>query len=65
MTMPEMSGPDTFEAIRSISPTMRVLFARGYSVEGQAQMLLDRGCNGFIQKPFDAVALAEKIRSIQ
>ena len=65
MTMPEMSGPDTFEAIRSIPPTMRVLFARGYSVEGQAQMLLDRGCNGFIQKHFDAVALAEKIRSIQ
>lgn len=65
MTMPEMSRPDTFEAIRSISPTMRVVLARGYSVEGQAQMLLDRGCNGFIQKPFDAVALAEKIRSIQ
>jgi len=41
-----------------------VLLSSGCSVEGQAQELLDSGCNGFIQKPFDAVVLSEKLRTI-
>jgi two-component system, cell cycle sensor histidine kinase and response regulator CckA len=64
LTMPEMSGARTFEAIRAISPTVKVLIASGASVEGQAQELLDKGCSGFIQKPFDAAALSEKIQSL-
>jgi PAS domain S-box-containing protein len=65
LTMPEMSGAKTFEALREISPTVKVLLASGASEDGQAQQLLDRGCNGFLQKPFDAVALSEKIRSLR
>lgn len=64
MTMPGMSGADTFDAIRLIEPTMRVLLASGYSLEGQAQALLDRGCSGFIQKPYDVAALSEKLRAL-
>lgn len=65
MTMPEMSGADTFAAIRGIAPTMKVLLSSGYTVDGRAQKLLDRGCNGFIQKPFDATTLCEKIEAIR
>jgi CheY-like chemotaxis protein len=65
MTMPEMSGADTFAGIREIAPAMKVLLSSGYTVDGQAQKLLDRGCNGFIQKPFDATALCEKIEEIR
>jgi two-component system, cell cycle sensor histidine kinase and response regulator CckA len=65
MTMPEMSGAKTFEAIRQIAPTVKVLLSSGFSVDGQAQELLDRGCNGFIQKPFDLAALSEKILSLR
>lgn len=64
MTMPDMSGADTFDAIRAIEPKMRVLLASGYSLEGQAQALLDRGCSGFIQKPYDVAALSEKLRAL-
>lgn len=64
LTMPGMSGADTFEAIRAIAPEMLVLLASGYSIEGQAQALLDRGCNGFIQKPYDVTVLAERIRAL-
>ncbi len=64
LTMPGMSGASTFDAIREISPAIKVLLASGYSVDGHAQELLRRGCNGFIQKPFDATALCEKIRSL-
>ncbi len=42
----------------------KVLLPSGFSADGQAQELLDRGCSGFIQKPFDITALAEKVQSI-
>jgi CheY-like chemotaxis protein len=65
LTMPEMSGAKTFEALRKISPTVKILLASGASEDGQAQELLARGCNGFLQKPFDAAALSEKIQSLR
>ena len=64
MTMPEMSGRQTYEALQKIVPGMRVLLSSGCSIEGQAQQLLDSGCNGFIQKPFDAVVLSAKVQEI-
>ena len=64
MIMPEMSGRQTYESIQKIVPGIRVLLSSGYSIEGQAQALLDSGCNGFIQKPFDAVALSAKVQEI-
>jgi len=64
MTMPEMSGRQTYETLQKIMPGLKVLLSSGCSVEGQAQELLDSGCNGFIQKPFDAVVLSEKLRTI-
>jgi CheY-like chemotaxis protein len=38
--------------------------ASGYSIKGQAREIMDRGCGGFIQKPFDSVELSRKIREI-
>ena len=64
MTMPEMSGRQTYEELQKIVPGIKVLLASGYSVEEQAQELLDRGCSGFIQKPFDDVALSAKVQEI-
>jgi len=64
MTMPKMSGRQTYEAMREILPGIKVLLSSGYSIEGQAQALLDGGCNGFIQKPFDAVALSAKVQGL-
>jgi CheY-like chemotaxis protein len=64
MTMPEMSGRQTYEALQKLVPGIKVLLASGYSVEEQAQELLDGGCSGFIQKPFDAVVLSAKVQDI-
>jgi CheY-like chemotaxis protein len=64
MTMPEMSGRQTYETLRAIMPGIKVLLSSGCSVEGEAQQLLDSGCNGFIQKPFDAVVLSAKVQHI-
>jgi CheY-like chemotaxis protein len=50
--------------MKSIDPAVRVLLASGYSLNGQAETILARGCNGFIQKPFNTVELSHKIREI-
>ncbi len=59
--MPGMSGSETFDQIKKIAPAVKVLLASGYSLEGQAKAILDRGCDGFIQKPFDLYVLSNKI----
>lgn len=38
--------------------------AEGYSVDGAAQEILDRGCNGFLQKPFSLTGLSQKVQDI-
>jgi CheY-like chemotaxis protein len=50
--------------MKEINPDIKVLLASGYSIEGEATQILDRGCNGFIQKPFTMKKLSGKIREI-
>lgn len=61
MIMPEMGGGEVFDALKRIDPGARILLATGYSLQGQAREILDRGCVGFIQKPFDLEELARKL----
>jgi CheY-like chemotaxis protein len=62
MIMPGFSGAVTFESLRRIDPSVRVLLSSGYSMEGQAKEIMQNGCRGFIQKPFSMTELSRKIR---
>lgn len=62
--MPDMGGGETFDKIKKIDPDIKVLLSSGYSVDGQATEILQRGCDGFIQKPFNMIDLSQKIRGI-
>jgi CheY-like chemotaxis protein len=64
MIMPEISGGETFDHLRKINPDIRVILSSGYSINGQAREIMDRGCKGFIQKPFQFEKLAQKIREM-
>jgi PAS domain S-box-containing protein len=64
MIMPDMSGGEVYDRMREIDGNIKVLLSSGYSVNGQANDILGRGCNGFIQKPFNLVELSRKIREI-
>lgn len=64
MIMPGMGGGEVFDRLRAMNPTVKVLLSSGYSVDGQAQAILDRGCDGFIQKPFDLTALSTIVSEI-
>jgi CheY-like chemotaxis protein len=64
MIMPGMSGGETFDRLKEINPDVKVLLSSGYSINGQATKILQRGCDGFIQKPFNMNQLGEKIQAI-
>ena len=60
--MPGISGSETFDRLRTINPAVKVLLSSGYSLNGEAQHIMERGCNGFLQKPFQIEKLSQKIR---
>jgi two-component system cell cycle sensor histidine kinase/response regulator CckA len=64
MIMPGMGGGETFDNLKAINPDIKVLLSSGYSIDGQASEILERGCDGFIQKPFNLNQLSEKIQGI-
>ncbi len=64
MIMPHMGGGQAYDNLKKINPEVKVLLSSGYSLDGQAREILDRGCNGFIQKPFNLEALSAKIDKI-
>jgi CheY-like chemotaxis protein len=41
-----------------------VLLASGYSLNQRANQILARGCDGFLQKPFDLPLLSQKLRGM-
>ncbi len=62
--MPGMGGGQVYDKIKAINPDVKVLLSSGYSVDGQAIELLERGCDGFMQKPFTLEELSAKITQI-
>ncbi len=64
MIMPGMGGGETFDRLKRINRDIKVLLSSGYSINGQASKILERGCDGFIQKPFNLIQLSDKIQQI-
>ncbi len=64
LIMPDMGGGEVYDRLRRIDPDVRVILSSGYSLNGEAEEILARGCNGFIQKPFSLNTLSAKIREV-
>ncbi|CAB1062897.1 PAS/PAC sensor hybrid histidine kinase [Olavius sp. associated proteobacterium Delta 1] len=64
MIMPDMGGSVTYDQLKAKDPDIRVLLSSGYSLNGQASQIMRRGCDGFIQKPFNLEQISKKIREI-
>jgi len=62
--MPNMKGGEVFDCLKEINPDIKVLLLSGYSIDGEAAKILERGGKGFIQKPFHLERLSETIRAI-
>ena len=64
MIMPNMGGGEAYDRMKEINPDIKVLLSSGYGIDGQATQILERGCDGFIQKPFSVMDLSQKLRQI-
>jgi CheY-like chemotaxis protein len=64
MIMPDMGGGEVYDKLKETNPKVRVLLSSGYSIDGQANQILQRGCNAFIQKPFTLKQLSSKLREV-
>ena len=64
MIMPDLNGGETYDELKNINPDIKALLSSGYSLDGLAQDIINRGCNGFIQKPFNINKLSCKVRDI-
>ena len=64
MIMPDISGSEVYDRLKHINPEVKVLLSSGYTIDGAASEIMNRGCNGFIQKPFKIKELSQKLREI-
>ncbi|THB77980.1 MAG: response regulator, partial [Desulfobulbaceae bacterium] len=53
-----------FDRLKSSDPDVKILLSSGYSIDGEAREIINRGCKGFIQKPFTVSQLGEKIKDV-
>ena len=64
MIMPEMSGGEIYDRLKALNPNVKAILCSGYDIDGNAQDIMDRGCNGFLQKPFGIEHLSQKLRQV-
>jgi two-component system cell cycle sensor histidine kinase/response regulator CckA len=61
MIMTDVGGEEAYSQLKEINPNIKVLPSSGYSISGQAQEILNRGCDGFIQKLFKLEVVSQVI----
>lgn len=64
LIMPKMNGAETYKRLKEINPDIKVLVSSGYTLDENTAKLLDSGCSGFIQKPYDLMELSQKVREV-
>jgi DNA-binding NtrC family response regulator len=62
LSMPGLSGEDTFRALREIAPNIRVILSSGYNEAEATRRFVGKGLAGFLQKPYDINALISKVQ---
>ena len=64
MIMPGLEAGDIYDRLQTLNPDVKVLLSSGYGLDQKTKGVLERGCSGFIQKPFNMKKLEDKIGEI-
>ncbi len=64
LTMPQMSGNETFRELRGVRPDLPILVTSGYSEEESVRPFQANHFTGFIQKPYRAGQLRLKLHEL-
>jgi response regulator RpfG family c-di-GMP phosphodiesterase len=60
----EINSGEVFDKLKAFNPAVKVLLSSGYSIDSQANEILKRGCDSFVQKLCCMKELSGKIREI-
>lgn|GEM_PF-590062 len=63
-SMPDMSGPEALPQLLAIRPGLDVLVSSGYAEEEALRLFEGMRIAGFIEKPYTARHLVEKVRAV-
>ncbi|MEZ4862622.1 MAG: PAS domain S-box protein [Caldilineaceae bacterium] len=64
LVMPQMSGRQLAEQLTTMQPGIQILFMSGYTAEEMTRYQVHEANIAFLQKPFDPLSLAQKVRSL-
>ena len=64
MIMPGVGGGEIYDRMKEINSKVKVLLSSGYSINSQAKEILDRGCDAFIQKPYNLQDLSLRVKKL-
>ena len=64
MILPGMGGGEVFEQLRKIKPDVKVLISSGCDIDDHVNDVLEKGCIGFIQKPYTIEELYDCLNDI-
>ena len=64
MIMPGMGGGEVFAHLKRIKPDVKVLISSGCDIDDYVGAVIEKGCNGFIQKPYTMEELAGRLNDI-
>jgi FixJ family two-component response regulator len=62
--MPVMSGEETLRQLKSLKPAVKVLLSSGHAEVEAIRHFAGKGLAGFIQKPYAALNLVQRVRSV-
>jgi CheY-like chemotaxis protein len=65
MTMPVMGGEETLRHMKEIGSHIPVILSSGFNEAEAIRRFTGKGLAGFIQKPYTARALAEKLAELR
>ncbi len=61
-SMPNMNGEEVLPELRKLRPEVKVVMSSGYSESETMLLIKGQRVSGFIQKPYTAAGLAEKVK---
>jgi CheY-like chemotaxis protein len=63
LILPQLSGPELYDRLREIKPSLRCVIMSGYPLEEESTRLRQHGINHWLQKPFNMRQLLELLQT--
>lgn len=64
LSMPLMDGEETFQRLRQIAPSVKVVLMAGFVDSGRLEAMMSNGLSGFVGKPFAPVEVLAVVTSV-